>query len=248
MIGNRVGKIDTDPFHWRIFLLAATTLLLAAGPLHAQDMYGARPASLDGDRPSGGYALTAEPGTSIADAVEIFNFTNEPATFDVYPVDVVLAADGKRTPASRDTERTGPATWIVVHRARVDVPPQKSVVTSFEVAVPEGTAVDHYTAALMVEPQRGEGTGAIVNRTRIGLWVEIDVAAHTSPAPAPGTPSRWPWLPIVVIMLATAAVLYRVARVRLRPWNAARQEQQGRRNSRTDPPRSAHAQRRAPRH
>jgi hypothetical protein len=218
MIGLRVGRPGNRPSHRHVLLLAASLLLVGAVPVQAGDRYayGARPASSDGNGHPGGYLLSARAGTAISDAVEILNFTDDPLTFDVYAVDAVQAADGTRTPASRDAVRSGPATWIEIDQAAVDVPPQGSAVTSFAVAVPAETTIGHYTAALVVEPQRDEGEGTILNRTRIGLWVEVKVGTEGNPPPVPGAPLAAWWLPVAVGALAAGAVLYVIWRDRRR--------------------------------
>jgi hypothetical protein len=245
MSNRPVGRPGHGPLLWRIPVLGAALLLVAVGQVHAQDeQYGARPAVSDGGRSSGTFILAVEPGASTSDGVEIFNFTNEPSSFDVYAVDVVLTSDGARTPALRNSERTGPAAWIRVDKPIVAVPAQGSLIAPFAVTVPSETPPGAYTAALVVEPLRGETSGTIVNRTRIGLWVEVQVGANGSSAPSPDRQPTWPWLPMIVAgMLGAGAVIYLLMREGKGPWPAG-----GRNRRAPDDPGSASGRRTPPGH
>jgi hypothetical protein len=155
----------------------------AGGPIPAttaspapRASYGARPAHHgDPDLPVGSYLHTLEPGTSVDDGVEILNLTDDGAVFLVYATDLVPVAGGTVAAAARDAEVTGPGGWIVFDDERAYVPPRSAVVAPFELAVPVGTAPGSYRAAVLVERDVDEGRGTITSRTRIALWVDIEV-------------------------------------------------------------------------
>ena len=71
--------------------------------------YGARPSPIGGTPESQlAFVHAIESGSSVADAVDVINHANTPATFDVYAVDLVPSANGGRAPAPRSAATTGP--------------------------------------------------------------------------------------------------------------------------------------------
>lgn len=161
--------------------LALLTVAALAGSAPAGSQappatYGARPAVYGtADEPQVGFAHGIEDGWHVADAVEIFNYTGQPIPFLIYGADMVATATGDPVPAAGDAERTGAGAWIEVGNGRVEVPPHSSVVAPFEIRVPYGTPPGPHTAAVLVELDRGTASGMVVNRTRIGLPVTVDV-------------------------------------------------------------------------
>lgn len=213
-------------------LLAAMLLVAAVAPARAADWtgYAARPAPGDGDRDSGRFELSVAAGSSVTDAVELFNLTDEPATFDLYAADVVATADDGRAPADRDAAVTGPALWVTLERASVELAPRTSTLVAFTVDVPDDTATGAYEAALLVEPRTSESEGTITSRTRVGLWVEIavlegsDAAPVTPPGPATGV--NLPWAPLAgLALIGCFAVLLYVTRERWHRWFEERREE-----------------------
>jgi hypothetical protein len=165
-----------------ILLVTAAVLLSVAGMVgvaigaETTPDYGVRTARLnDGERPGSSFDHAVESGTSITDAVEIFNFTATPMTFDVYSADMVSTSNGGLTAASRTVDVAGTGLWIVVSTDPVEVPPHESVLVDFDIVVPEGTPPGDNAAAILVEPH-AESTGAsIESRTRIGIRINIEV-------------------------------------------------------------------------
>lgn len=214
--------------HQRIFFLATALLLTFATPALAQDgpTWGARPAPGDGERTSGAFNLSVKTGSSLSDGVEIFNFTGDPATFEVYVADAVPTAGGGLTAAARDAPITGPAAWITVDQARVEVPPTSSAVVPFTIKVPEGTALGSHTATLLVGPQQASGTGAIATMTRVALWVKVKVTGGEGEVLG-GVVLPWglSWLLLILMGLAFLAWLTYVTRDRRRRWVQERREE-----------------------
>ena len=202
-------------------VLVAGVLLTVATSVVAQEPtgYAARPAPGDGDRSSARFALSVETGSSVSDAVEIFNLTDEPVTFDVYAAEAVLATGGGLAPASRDAEIGGAAAWITVDESPVVVAPRSSLIVRFTIHAPTGTDLGDQRAALLVEPEGSTGGGNIAARTRVGLWVDIKVVGEA--------PWHFPWIPVTVVLsLALIAGLLYVTRDRRRRWLADRREEQ----------------------
>ena len=212
----------------RAFLIATVLLLAIATPALATDgpTYGARPAPGDGDRSSGTFNLTVGAGSSVSDAVEVLNFTKESATFDVYAGDVVPTTGGGQAPAARGSEITGAAAWVSVSHATVEVPPRSAATVPFTLTVPEGTSPGNHTAALLVEAQDPNDTGAITARTRIGLLIKLTV---TSPGEGKGgmsTSWTFPWLVIIAAGTALLVLVLYLERHHLRRWLQDRREEQ----------------------
>ena len=228
MAARRAERLMCGAFHRRAFLLATALVLALTTPVLAEDgpTYGARPAPGDGDRSSGTFNLTVGAGSSVSDAVEVLNFTNESATFDVYAGDVVPTSGGGQAPAARDAEITGAAAWVMVSHATVEVPPRSAATVPFTINVPQGTPRGNHTAALLVEAQDSDDSDAIASRTRIGLWIELNVTPAGEGGG--GTSDSWtlPWLILIPAGIALLATLLYLDRHHLRRWLQERREEQ----------------------
>lgn len=161
------------------WVLAPCALLLVSAaqtPDPTMPDYGARPAHFGNpDLPAGSYLHAVEPGVTIVDAVEIFNFTSEPAVIQVYTSDLVLSTGGTLAPPGPDVEVTGAGTWLTPEHDRVEVAPRSSELVAFDLTAPIGTPPGDYAAALIVEPSVSHGAGNILNRARMAMRVEIEV-------------------------------------------------------------------------
>ena len=183
MIGQQpVGPARYGILRIAIFIAGAVAVLGTVGltgiaeGAESQPDYGVRTARLnDADRPGSSFDHAVESGTTVTDAVEIFNFTAEPMSFDVYSTDMVPISNGGLTAASRNVEVTGTGLWIVVSTDTVEVPPNDSELVDFDIVVPVGTPPGDEVAALMVGSQTEPTGGSIESKTRIGIRVNIKV-------------------------------------------------------------------------
>lgn len=154
-------------------------LLVGAWPAEAQTSgpsHGARPAHFgDAELPVAHFAHALEADTTISDAVEIFNFTSEPTTFDVYAADMQATADGGLRAAARDEQIVGAGAWITPERATVEVGPRSSELVDFAIDVPRGAVPGEHHAALLVERHQPASREAITTRSRIALQVDLEV-------------------------------------------------------------------------
>ena len=161
------------------WVLAPCALLLlsaAQTPDPSMPDYGARPAHYGNpDLPAGSYLHAVEPGITIVDAVEVFNFTAEPATILVYTSDLVRSTGGTLAPPGPDVEVTGAGTWLTPEHEEVTVAPRSSELVAFDLTAPAGTPPGDYAAALIVEPRAVPGAGNILNRARIAMRIDIEV-------------------------------------------------------------------------
>jgi hypothetical protein len=221
------GRSHSAPPRRFAFIIATALLLGLAGPAlgeGGQSTYAARPAPGPGDRTGGKFDLAVPAGASASDAVEIFNYTGEPATFSIYAADAVRTTSGSLAPAAREAPITGPGSWITVAQAKVSVPPRASTTIAFTVSVPEGAALGRVTAAVLVEPEKERSGGTVGTITRVGLWVNIDVTAGEGGA---GAGSVYPWIAAgVALLLALIIWLAYVTRDRRRRWLEERREEQ----------------------
>jgi hypothetical protein len=228
MANRPAGRPVIDSSRWLVVVVVVAVLLSLASPALAQDgaAYGARPGPGDGDRSSGTFNLSVGTGGSVSDGIEILNFTDHPATFDVYAADVVPASAGGLAPAARGAERTAPAAWVVVDQPTVEVAPRSSRIVAFTITVPVGAPVGDSTAALLVESRESADSGAIAAVTRVGLWLKVKVTRFQGEVKGDeGTPWAWPWIVTGLLGLAFLAWLAYVTRDRRRRWLQDRQEE-----------------------
>lgn len=210
----------------QLLLTVTLTLLLFLGvdPAAAQDgaMYGARPAQDDG---SGAFVLSIPAGSSGSDAVEILNFTDAPAVFDLYPADAVPTAEGGHAPAARDAGVTGSGDWVNFATDSVEVAARSAKTISFTVEVPGGTTAGDHLSALVVEPQMATDRGTVAAKTRIGLWLKVTVTAGGGEREETWSPWGWPWSVIIPALLALLLWLEYATRDRRRRWFRERREE-----------------------
>ena len=228
MIERPVGRPVHRSSYRRALASVAVVLLTLSAPAAAQAgvPYAVRPAPGAGDHSSGGFNVSVRAGSAASDAVQIFNLTDDPASFDVYAADAVPKADGGLVPAAREAQVTGPAAWITVDQATVEVPPKSSVIVSFIIGVPLSTPFGAHTAALLVEPQHASGSGAITSKTRVALWVRVKVTGVEGEVLGDmQPPSGLLWLLLILMGLAFLAWLTYVTRDRRRRWVQERREE-----------------------
>lgn len=206
-----------------LLIVTLALLLLRVDPVTAQDgaTYGARPAHDDG---SSAFVLSIPAGSSGADAVEILNFTDEPAVFDLYPADAVPTAEGGHAPAARDADTTGSTHWVTFATDSVEVAARSAKTVAFTVDVPDGTTAGDHLSALVVEPEMATDRGTVAAKTRIGLWLKVTVTAGGDLEGA-WTPWGWPWSVIIPALLALLLWLEYATRDRRRQWFRERQEE-----------------------
>jgi hypothetical protein len=205
-------------------IVTLALLLLGVQPVVAQDgaMYGARPAH---DAGSSAFVLSIAAGSSVGDALEILNFTDEPAVFDLYPTDAIPTAEGGHAPAARDADVTGSAAWVTFSMDSVEVAARSSKTVPFTVKVPDGTTIGDHLSALLVEPDTATDRGTIAAKTRIALWLKVTVTTGGGEPEETWTPWGWPWSVIIPGLLALLLWLEYATRDRRRRWFLERREE-----------------------
>ena len=153
--------------------------------------YGIRPAYYDDTTlPGGHHSFSLEPGTSIDDAVEIFNLSYEPLRFDLYGAELLMVDGGGFAPADRDESSRGSGDWIIPRETTVDVDGRSRLRVPFTVSVPEDALPGDHPGTIVVEPHTPEGEAGIALRTRLAQRVlitvpgEIEVGAALGPLAA----------------------------------------------------------------
>lgn len=174
------GMATKVPSHRRVlvtlFALSLTMLPLAASADIDGADYGVRPAPVgDGSRPIDRFEHAVEPGTSITDAVQVFNFGGETSVFDLYPADMVPSSNGGLAPATRESEIVSEGSWLTVDVETIELGPGESATVGFAIDVPLDASVGEHEAVMLVERRESPGEGAIDVRTRVGLRVGIEV-------------------------------------------------------------------------
>jgi hypothetical protein len=133
-----------------------------------------------------------DPGAEVADALTLTNFSDHPATFEVYAGDGVVTADGQFDLPPTGTEPEAAGAWIALGDAagtiaapgtvqRVEVPAGARTALPFVVRVPaDATPGDHpagIVAALATDP----GTGVAMD-SRVGTRLHLRVTGELAPA------------------------------------------------------------------
>lgn len=184
MLGSLLMGRAVNPSHRRVLIaLIAVSMTLCSGTAFAADNdsadYGVRPAPVgDGSRPIDRIEHALEPGASITDSIQIFNFSDETAVFDIYSADMVATSNGGLAPASRDTEVVDEGSWLTVDVDTVELEPGDSTTVGFAIEVPMEASVGEHQAVVLVERHEPSGEGAIDVKTRVGLLVDVEVLSE----------------------------------------------------------------------
>ena len=176
------GRSLRGPSPRALLTIVAIALLGTTPPAEAAEdpavaEYGIRP-GFHGDTtlPGGHFTHALEPGVSIDDSIEIFNFTDESQRFDLYGADLVTTPEGAFAPAARDADPLDSGAWITLDNASVEVPPRQSLVVPFTVTVPAGTTPGDHPGTIVVEKRaaRVSGSGVAI-QPRLALRVLLTV-------------------------------------------------------------------------
>lgn len=133
-----------------------------------------------------------DPGAEVGDTVVLTNFSDHPATFDVYAGDGVVTADGQfdLPPTGTDPERAG--TWIALGDAagtlgepgavqRVEVAPGTEVALPFVVRVPADATPGDHPAGIVAALATDAGSGVAMD-SRVGTRLHLRVTGEIAPA------------------------------------------------------------------
>lgn len=130
------------------------------------------------------FTYSAVPGQVIDDAVVLYNYSNVPLTFRLYPTDAFNNADGGFDALSGDKKPKDVGSWITVEQEAIALPAKSQVRVPVKVRVPsQATPGDHAGAVLASSVAQGTGPdGRVVNvDRRTGTRVYIRVAGPLTP-------------------------------------------------------------------
>ncbi|MGW6003895.1 WxL protein peptidoglycan domain-containing protein [Oerskovia enterophila] len=159
-------------------------------PPAARTTWAVEPATAEGPDGRVSYRLTVDPGGQAVEHVTVTNFSDHPATFDVYASDGVVTADGQFDLLSAGTAPTDGGSWITLGEGeaagptqRVEIAAESSVTVPFTVAVPADATPGDHPAGVVAALARAEGDGSTVAfDTRVGARLHLRVAGDLAPA------------------------------------------------------------------
>ncbi|WP_168210139.1 WxL protein peptidoglycan domain-containing protein [Oerskovia sp. KBS0722] len=152
--------------------------------------WAVEPATADGPDGRVSFRLTVDPGGLASDHVTVTNFSDHPATFDVYASDGVVTADGQFDLLPAGTTPADGGAWITLGEGdaagptqRVEVAAESSVTVPFTVSVPADATPGDHPAGVVAALARPEGdASAVTFDTRVGARVHLRVAGELAPA------------------------------------------------------------------
>lgn len=119
------------------------------------------------------------PGTTVEDAVTVFNYSTVPLNFEVFATDAFNNPDGDFDLLATDEEPVDVGSWVTMAQGHVTVPAKGSATVPITIAVPaDARPGDHVGAVLASAPVTGAGPGDQVvtfdRRTGTRLYVRVD--------------------------------------------------------------------------
>ncbi|MFJ4107331.1 hypothetical protein [Oerskovia enterophila] len=159
-------------------------------PPAARTTWAVEPATAEGPDGRVSYRVTVDPGGQAVEHVTVTNFSDHPATFDVYASDGVVTADGQFDLLSAGTAPSDGGSWITLGEGetagpsqRVEIAAESSATIPFTVAVPADATPGDHPAGVVAALARAEGDGSSVTfDTRVGARLHLRVAGDLAPA------------------------------------------------------------------
>lgn len=166
----------------RVFAVVALACVLGA-PL-APVARAQRGGPLFGLRPSlygkttlekGHFQYAVKAGTSVQDAVEVINLTDERLTVRMYEADLEQTADGAVSPAQATDEMDAVGKWMELERDSVSLPPKGRKYVSFTVDVPKGVRPGDYLGAVVGSVDAEPAANGLRVESRVALTARVRV-------------------------------------------------------------------------
>ena len=133
--------------------------------------------SQPGNRPYLSY--TAAAGSTVTDAVTIYNYGNVPQTFRLYAADAFNTEDGSFDVLPGDQPSVDAGSWVKIPQENLTLPPGKQATIPISIDIPADASPGDHVAAILAS-SRAEGTGpdgkviALDRRTGTRLYVRVD--------------------------------------------------------------------------
>jgi hypothetical protein len=135
-----------------------------------------------GNRPYLSY--TAAPGSSVTDAITVYNYGNVPQTFRIYAADAFNTEDGSFDVLPGDETSVDAGSWVKVSQGDLTLPPGQQATLPVSIDIPADASPGDHVAAILAS-SRAEGTGAdgkvIALDRRTGTRLYIRVAGPVEP-------------------------------------------------------------------
>ena len=178
----------------RHLLLTALAALLAApvaapsadaAPAEEVRSWTVTPAGDGGIATRSEFAYQVDPGTSVDDAVTVYNLGNTQLTFRVYAADGTTTDDGSFTVAPGDVEPVGAGSWVTLAQELVTIPAGQQVTIPLTVEVPANATPGDHAAGIVatVYEDRVSDPNQPVDvefRTGTRMYLRVNGAARAS--------------------------------------------------------------------
>jgi len=138
--------------------------------------------SQPGNRPYLSY--TSAPGSTVTDAITVYNYGNVPQTFRIYAADAFNTEDGSFDVLPGDQSSVDAGSWVKIPQDNLTLPPGKQATIPISIDVPADASPGDHVAAILAS-SRAEGTGAdgkvISLDRRTGTRLYLRVAGPVEP-------------------------------------------------------------------
>ncbi|MEV0676053.1 DUF916 domain-containing protein [Actinosynnema sp. NPDC050436] len=176
-----------------VLVLAVFALVTVAAPgaaaAQTQDpvTWGVRPAAGTdhGDnRPN--YSYTAEPGSTVRDAVAVANHGDRPISLLLYAADGFTTASGQLDLRPRAEKPSGLGAWVTPAQSQVEIPARSAVEVPFTIAVPADAGPGDHSGGIVTSLAVPEQSGGVSVDRRLGTRIHLRVAGEAKPVLAIG--------------------------------------------------------------
>jgi hypothetical protein len=138
-----------------------------------------------GNRPD--LSFTVDPGTTITDTVQVWNYGADPIELKVYAADALITAEGSYDLDPADKSPVDVASWTRLSSNRVSLAPNSVIALSVVISVPKDALPgDHpggIVASVVAPATDGQGAQILVE-TRVGTRLNVRVAGDFAPSAA----------------------------------------------------------------
>lgn len=170
----------------------ATEPAPAAEAAAARTTWALEPATAEGPDGRVSFRHAVDPGAEVAEHVTLTNFSEHPATFEVYAGDGLITADGQFDLPPTGTAAEAAGSWIALGDAagtlaepgatqRVEVPAGSAVTLPLVVRVPADATPGDHPAGVVAALATDAGAGVAMD-SRVGARLHLRVTGDLAPA------------------------------------------------------------------
>ena len=175
-----------------VLLLSVVAIVLSCGgvaPAFAAEsemQFRVNPGAWSQTDPSGAFfSVSAGPGATVAQALELHNDSDRPLTLQVQAVDAATAVYGGASYGTAESETSGAGAWIALDAGQVLLAPGESRVLPFRISLPDAARTGVHLAGLSVglwedsenapDAVAGRAGASVDVRTRRVVAVQVNV-------------------------------------------------------------------------